>query len=309
MQFATTAFDRHVLGAEQGGAGTASVLAARAGFNGLRFGLAALIYAAITFRRQSGFTRHELIGGVIVGAFFAAGMLLQTTGLRWALPSVSSFLTALAVVFAPLAQAVLLRRRVGRPTWVAVGLAMVGVTLLSWPKADAHGVNTFAGAPPVPLLGEWLTVLASVLFTGQILAVDHFGRRADAARLTLVVLGTTSVLSLGGAVGMDPGGMLRAGAWAGVLGDRTIWWSVGTLVVFSSVAAIHLMNRWQPLVSPATASVIYCTEPLFGTMFSVMLGTERLTPLTMLGGAAVMGSVVIVARYSGAHPPDIPTPG
>jgi drug/metabolite transporter (DMT)-like permease len=183
------------------------------------------------------------------------------------------------------------------------------MTLLSWPKADAQGVNTFAAVPPVPLLGEGLTVLASILFTGQIIAVDHFGSRADPARLTLVVLATTSLLSFGGAVAMDSGGMLQPRAWAGVFNDGTIWWSVGTLVVFSSVAAIHLMNTWQPLVSPATASVIYCTEPVFGTMFSVMLGTERLTLMTMAGGVAVMGSVVIVARYSGARPADVPTTG
>jgi drug/metabolite transporter (DMT)-like permease len=299
MQLATAAFERHMLGAEQGGhgPGTGSTLAARAAFNGLRFGLAAMLYAAFTSHRQSGFNRHEVIGGVWIGGFFAAGMLLQVTGLRWTLPSVSGFLTALAVVFAPLAQGFVLRRRVGPITWAAVALAVVGMMLLSWPKPEAHTSGTLAVRPPVLLLGETFTVLASLLFTVQILCLDHFGQKANATRLTLVVLGTTSILSFIGAAALDAGQAYRLSAWAGILKDRTIWWAMGTLVVFSSVLALHLMNRWQPLVSPATASVIYCSEPPFATLFSLMLGTERLTLLTVLGGAAVVGSVLIVSRF------------
>jgi drug/metabolite transporter (DMT)-like permease len=298
MQIGTAAFDRHMLGNRAEGSATASILAARAAFSGPRYGLAALVYALFTFRRQVGFTRREVMGGMIVGAFFAGGMLFQTTGLRWTLPSVSSFLTAMAVVFAPLSQAILLRRRVGRPTWFAVGLALVGMALLSWPKPDAHTPDTLVTRPPVPLLGETMTLLAAVLFTGQILSVDHYGQKSDATRLTLVVLATTSFLSLLAAGALDARTACRPVAWAGILSDRTIWWSVGTLTLFSSVAAIHLMNTWQPLVSPATASVIYCTEPVFGTLFSVLFATERLTPLTLLGGSAVLGSVVIVSRFA-----------
>ena len=70
---------------------------------------------------------------------------------------------------------------------------------------------------------------------------------------------------------------------------------MSTLIVFSSVMALHLMNVYQPRVSPAIASVIYCTEPLFGTMFSLALGTERLALLTVAGGAAIVGSVYVIA--------------
>ena len=37
-----------------------------------------------------------------LGLLFGGGMLLQVLGLAWARPSVSGFLTSLAVVFAPL---------------------------------------------------------------------------------------------------------------------------------------------------------------------------------------------------------------
>lgn len=293
MQLATDAFGRHLLVGQ--GQDDARHLAARGLFNGVRFGLAALLYAALTWRRQRRFTREDVVGGAVVGAFFAAGMLLQVTGLRWTFPSVSSFLTALAVVFAPLGQAAILRRPVGAATWVAVILAVAGMTLLGWPKPEAAAGNTLAGTPPVPHLGEILTVAAALLFTGQILAVDRFGSRADAVRLTLVMLATTSALSLAAGVGIGGPSMVRPAAVVGLARDPRVWWTMTTLVAFSSVAALHLMNTYQPGVSPATASVVYCSEPLFGTAFSLAFDAERLTGLTIAGGATVLAAVLVVA--------------
>src|SRR5437773_870899 len=87
---------------------------------------------------------------------------------------------------------------------------------------------------------------------------------------------------------------------AGLLGD---WWLIAgilSLVFFSSVIALHLMNAYQPHVSPAMASVVYCLEPVFATLFSVLFGMEALTVMTIGGGAVILGAVLIVARGSSA---------
>ena len=50
------------------------------------------------------------------------------------------------------------------------------------------------------------------------------------------------------------------------------------------------------LIAPATASVVYCLEPVFGTLFSIAFGTERLSAITIVGGVIIIGAVLIVAR-------------
>jgi drug/metabolite transporter (DMT)-like permease len=62
------------------------------------------------------------------------------------------------------------------------------------------------------------------------------------------------------------------------------------------------MNKYQPLVSPATASVVYCLEPLFGTLFSVAFRTEQLSQITLLGGSIILIAVIIVARSTPPAP-------
>lgn len=295
MQYASRAFDTYAIGHST--PATGETLASRALLNGLRFLIAGLLYTVLTWKHQRNFTRPETVGGVVVGLLFAGGMLLQVLGLAWARPSVSGFLTSMAVVFAPIAQAWLLRRPVGGAVWTAVGLALAGVLLLAWPNpAAAHGGLT--AHPPVPLLGETLTVLGAIVFTGQILAVDHYGQVADPRRLTSVMLLTCGVVSLAIAAGLSGGRLLQPGILSSIATDRTVWWSLGSLIVFSSVLAIPLMNAYQPRLSPATASVIYCSEPLFALLFSVLLGTEQLTLLTLAGGAAVIAAVLVVAARS-----------
>jgi drug/metabolite transporter (DMT)-like permease len=295
MQYASRAFDTHAIGHPHPAA--LESLASRALLNGLRFLIAGLLFALVTLKGQRKFARAEAVGGTVVGVLFGSGMLLQVLGLAWARPSVSGFLTSMAVVFAPMAQACILRRTVAGATWTAVGLALLGVSLLAWPN-PAAGVGGLTARPPLPLLGETLTVLGAVVFTAQILAVDHYGQTADPRRLTSVMLFTCAAMSLAVAAGLSSGRLLAPGVLTGLAMDRTVWWSLGSLVLFSSVLAIPLMNAYQPRVSPAMASVVYCSEPLFALLFSVLLGNERLTALTLAGGAAVLTAVLLVAARS-----------
>jgi drug/metabolite transporter (DMT)-like permease len=41
---------------------------------------------------------------------------------------------------------------------------------------------------------------------------------------------------------------------------------------------------------------VYCLEPVFATLFSVLFQTERLTAATVLGGAVILAAVLLVAR-------------
>ena len=272
-------------------------LSIRATFNGWRFGAAAVAYWLITIGRQRGFRKDEIVGGIVVGTFFGAGMFLQVLGLKYTRPSISAFLTALSVVYAPIAQALLLRRTVGGKVWLAVCLAMIGTAVLSQVDASFVAANTILTPPPVPYLGEMLTIFAALLFTGQILSLDHFGKTGDPVRLTFVMLLTTGVLSLLCGLLMRGEELYASDVVSHLVRSRRFWWTFWVLVVFSSVLALHLMNVWQPVVAPATASVVYCLEPLFATLFSVGFSAERLTGATMAGGAIVLLAVLTVVPW------------
>jgi len=295
MQFASTAFQTAVR-PDRSSPPLRLTLAMQATFNGWRFALAAVLYYLLTRSRQRNYRPVDWHAGAAVGLFCGCGMFLQLTGLRYTLPSISGFLTALVVVFAPLAQSLIFRKPVTLRIWLAVVVAVAGILILAQANPDAHAQNTLALTPPLPYLGEILTVLSSMLFTAQIMAVDRFGSAADTARMTAVMLAvvalvnTTLALALGGAQ------IYRATILFALLRDPVFIASILSLIVFCTVTAMHLMNTYQPAVSAAVASVIYCLEPVFATLWSTAFRTESLTRITIAGGVVILLAVLIVAQ-------------
>jgi drug/metabolite transporter (DMT)-like permease len=293
MQIASDRFDQAMMQAHQvEKLPTRTQLTMTATFNGARFAIAAMLYWGLIRWNRPPASKADVRGGVAVGVAYGAGMFLQLLGLRYLLPSVSGFLTSLAVVFAPLAQALVFRRRVGLATWAGVALAVVGILVLSG-VTEAAGGDGLTDAPPVRGLGEICTVLASVFFTVQILAVDHWGQSADAPRLTMLMMLICSLVNAAAALVLAPGDVLRAEVGRLLLADAKFLWCMAGLVVFSSVIAFHMMNTYQPWVSAATASVIYCLEPVFSTGWSMLFKTETLATRTVAGGAVILLAVLV----------------
>lgn len=288
MQIGAAALDRALAGT------SISNLAARATFGAWRFLIAGVLCALLAGRQMWCPRRAELNGGAVIGAFYGSAALFQLYGLHYTSPSVSGFITAMSVVFAPIAQAAIFRRPVGARVWVAVLVATLGMVVLSTGGAGANARLTLP--PPVPYLGEILTLLGSAIFTAQILAVDHMARDVRPAPLTAVLLLTAGVINA--VVGLSAGGapIYQSAIVHALARDLTFAAPMAGLVGISSVLALQLMNAWQPRIPPATATVVYCLEPVFGTAFSVAFGTESLTHATLAGGAVIVAAVLTVAR-------------
>lgn len=270
----------------------AGELAATATFIGWRFGLGTLLYFAFSLRKQRGFTRAEFLGGLTTGLCFVTGLLLQILGLRYTLPSISGFLTSMVVLFIPLAQRLILKKPTPPGTWPAVLLALAGLVVLT-----ATGPGDLAAQPPFPFAGELLTVLGSLAFTGQVLFLDHYGQHAASERLSLVQFGVTGFVGLALGILVDGGThFYRPEVLIALAGNWTIQWGLPTLVIFSTVAAFHLMNQNQPLLAASTAGVIYCSEPLFATMFSIILGVESLHRNLVVGGLLILAAIIWINR-------------
>ncbi|MFL6176517.1 MAG: DMT family transporter, partial [Ornithinibacter sp.] len=102
-----------------------------ADFLAVRFGIAAVVMFVL-FRRQTlALTRRQLRVGVVLGLLYGVAQVLQTTGLAHTDASVSGFITGTYVVLTPVLGALLLHDRIGKVTWFAVGLATLGLALLS----------------------------------------------------------------------------------------------------------------------------------------------------------------------------------
>jgi drug/metabolite transporter (DMT)-like permease len=258
-----------------------------------RFLVAVLLLGLLLGRRIAATTRLELAQGLRLGFFAGLGMLLQNDGLQFTAASTSAFLTQFYAILIPVWLALRRRQNPGWRVWVCCLLVLAGSAVLGhfdWKQLSLGR-------------GELETLLSSFFFMGQILALDEprfAGNRPE--RVSFVMLVLLMVLSWALAFCVTP----SAGAlW--VFWSQPAWVGMTlVLAIFCTLGAFMLMNAWQPHISSTEAGLIYCFEPIFGTIASFCLpavysalagihyGNEALTWSLLLGGGLVTAANVLL---------------
>jgi drug/metabolite transporter (DMT)-like permease len=228
-----------------------------------------------------------------VGGFATAGMLLQNDGLRFTAASTSAFLTNFYAILIPIWVALRRRRLPAFRIWISCILVTAGIAILGRFDWTAWRFGR----------GEAETLLASGFFMVQILWLEHPAYADNRPMpMTLVMFGVEAVGF--GALGLATAPRLSAmlapwlsPAWVGC----TLLLTVGcTLFSFT------LMNIWQPKITATEAGLVYCAEPLFGSVLSLFLpalfsvwaaihyANERVTLNLLWGGGLITAANVLI---------------
>ena len=203
-------------------------------------------------------TPREWQQGVMLGLFSAGGMLLQNDGLQYTAASTSAFLTQFYAILIPVWVAVRGRRNPGVRIWVCCALVLAGVAILG--RFDWQELRFGRG--------EVETLLCSLFFMGQILTLE----RSDFADnrpmpLTFVMFVTQAAIFGLLAVVMAPSANALLVPWTS---PAWLGFTV-TLALLCTYGSYTLMNTWQPKITATEAGLIYCIEPIFGTLMALLL--------------------------------------
>jgi drug/metabolite transporter (DMT)-like permease len=236
-----------------------------------RFGIAAVILLLVAPRRWLRLAPAELRRGIFLGVFLAAGFLAQTQGLRQTSAAVSGFLTGLMVVMTPLVAATAFRDRVTARGWAAVGVATLGLALLS-----LQGWQLSPGA--------LITLVGATCFAVQIASLSQWATPANGYGLTAVSVTVAAVVCAGaGAIGGE----------LSVPGRPEEWTALVYLAVVATCVGL-LVQAWSQSQLPATtAAVIMTMEPVFAGVIAVAIGGEALSPRAWAGGLLIVAAMFI----------------
>jgi drug/metabolite transporter (DMT)-like permease len=244
----------------------------------IRFAIASVALAIVAAPRLH-MSRKVLTYGAFLGLLYGSAQILQTAGLAHTAASVSGFITGLYVVATPLLTALILRRRVDRPAWLAAILATIGLGVLS-----LHG---FALG-----YGELVTLVAALIYAGHIVALGRFSTVETTLSLSLVQLIMITLVC--GVAAFWP----TAGSTGGIQlpSSTRDWLIVLYLAVIASAITMVLQTWAQAHIEPSRAAVIMAMEPVWAAAFAVALGGERITLRMIIGGLAIVSAMYLVER-------------
>lgn len=243
----------------------------------MRFGLAALVLG-VAFRRRIVRTIDlgHVLAGVVVGLPEALGFLLQNLGLTQTSPGRNAFLTATYCVMVPFLNWAFLRRRPGANSVVAALLCLTGVGFLALSGERGFGLG----------FGDVVTLVSSLFFALNIVAVGRFGRAHDAMVITTVMFALSAVLCTAVALVAEPVPNFAA------LTPR-FWGCMAYVVLGSTVAALLLQNVGQRHVPPAQAALLLSLESVFAVLFSIVFYGEKVTPPLMVGFVLIFVAITV----------------
>ena len=184
----------------------------------------------------------------------------------------AGFLTAMYVVLVPIFGLALGRR--GSPQlWGSVAIAVCGLYLLCM-KDGFGSIQSSDG----------LLLLCAVLFSFQIMAVDHFSPQMDGVRLSLVEFFVVSVESTVAAFLFEQPAMAEFVTFAG---------PILYCGVMSSGVAYTLQILGQRDLNPAVASLIMCLESVFSALGGWLLLHQNLSFRESTGCVLLFSAVVL----------------
>lgn len=220
-----------------------------------------------------------MLPGLAVGVANALGFLLQSYALQTTGADQVAFLTGLAVVLVPVAEALLRRRWPSARLFAALGLGLVGLALLTVSRRFTWS------------LGDLLGLLSSVLFALQYLGTSRLAARVGGMRLAAQEL-------LAGTLVFVLAALLGNPSWL-VPPPSTLWPVIAFLALVATVATLLLQNAGQARVTATAAALTFNLEPVFASLWAFVLAGESLTLREGLGAVCVLASMLVGALAPG----------
>jgi drug/metabolite transporter (DMT)-like permease len=255
-----------------------------------RFTAAGILWVVLFPGARHGWTWRLARRSGFLGLLLWAGQTVQMLGLDRTSEAVNAFLTSLTVVFVPLLLLVFVRRPPPAAMWIPVGMAAIGIWMMTGAAPTGFGA------------GEMLGLGCAILFSAHMIALGEIGRdespwRIAAGQFLSVGLGSAA-LSL--VVNQSPTTLTPQVQWE-IMSSAGIRLHLVLLVVISTMFAFGLMFYFQPKLDPTRAALIYLAEPICAAFYAYLAVGRGLSVIAMFGAALILAANVLV-EWLERHP-------
>ena len=226
-------------------------------------------------RRLRALPARTVLGFLGLGLLYVVMTVLYFEALRFTAISTLTLLFYTYPAFVALLAAIFLREPLTRIKLAALFLALSGCLIVLRPRE----------------MGDWrgaaLALIASLLYSGYMLVGTRLTRGVDPFLTTAWIMSATATAFLAAALLRGEMGSVRGGgAWGAILG----------LALVATVMADGSFFAGLSLAGASRAAILSTIEPLCTLLLSALLLGEAIPPVRLLGGALIVGSVILIHR-------------
>ena len=222
-------------------------------------------------QRLSWKNKQLIEGGIVCGIFLFFANCFQQTGIQYTTVGKAGFITTFYIIIVPLI-GLFFKKYCGILTWIGVVIALAGLYFLCITQKLTIQ------------RGDALILCCSVLYAGQILAIDHYNPFVDGVKMSCIQFLTGGVL---GAVFMllfeNPSVAMILSAAGPILYTG----------IMSTGVGYTLQIVGQKGLNPTVAALILSLESVFSALSGYVFLHQVLTTRELIGCALMFIAIVL----------------
>ena len=237
-----------------------------------------VIGGLLSLRKLKGINKQTLKYSLLIGSVLVFVYIGATFGVKYTTLSNSGFLCALTVIFVPIIEILVLRKKPQKKIIFAVTMSLIGIMMLT--LKDDFSINM------ANLRGDLLCILGATAYAIDLIltekAVSH--EEVDAFQLGVFQLGVTGVYMLAMSFIFEQPHLPTT---------PMIWGSVIFLSIFCTGVAFIVQAIAQQYTTAAHVGIIFTLEPVFAAVVAYFFAGEVLTVKSYLGAVIMMAALFV----------------
>lgn len=241
---------------------------------GVRFLMAFAVLAVLFFRRLTKVQAKTVFHGAILGAFYFTSISLELHALHYTDSSTAALIENSAVVFVPLAEALLARKLPGKRIMVSAMITLAGVAFLTVGRSGSFHLGR----------GEVLCLLCAMVYSSAIMVTCRITRNDDALMMGVFQVGFIGLFAMIASFLTEAPRLPSNGRE---------WAIIVALALVCSCVGFTLQPFAQSRTTPERASMFCPLSPLTAAVLGAIFLQERLGVMGIVGGALILGGMVL----------------
>jgi drug/metabolite transporter (DMT)-like permease len=256
-------------------------------FIAFRFTIALFLLALFKWKIISREIKHINFPLILLGILLFVAFSSQTVGLKYTLATKSAFITGSSVVMIPIIQALFEKQFPSKYSLAGVSIVFTGIIFLA---AGGNSLDAFVKSLGEGFnKGDMLTLICAFSYALYVVYLDYTSKKYSFWMLLFTQFFVMSVLSFATAGLFSLTGLERLHVEpTGNLISAVIYTSI-----FATLITVYLQTKYQKLISPTKAGIVFSFEPVFAAFIAFFALSEKIGNFGYIGSALIFIGLLI----------------
>jgi drug/metabolite transporter (DMT)-like permease len=257
----------------------------------IRFSFATLLFLPFMIRVIKSMGKEVIIGGILLGLMYFLGFATQTVGLKYTTATKSGFITGSFIIFTPVFQLMFEKKKPSGKNLLGVLFVILGLIFLSSKGSSILDIFNEIGSGFN--IGDFFTLLCAIFYAMYLVSLDIISKKHNYLPLVFLQISVTAVCGLIFTL------LLSATNYEPIkfTFNNNVLFAFLYTAILATILTTTLQTKYQKIVTPTKAGIIFSFEPIFAALFAYLVINERISHFGFLGGILIFTGLLVTELF------------